>query len=237
MNETSLVLLLGAAAGAGAIHTATGIDHTLPFVLMARAERWSLRKLWLVTLLCGTGHIASSVALGMVGIGLGLTMESIGWIDSARGNVASWLLIGLGLAYAAWGVYRNRRNRPHTHPHVHLDGIVHSHEHAHHEHHLHAHQASYRPVTIGFLFVLLLLGPCEPLIPLLMVAAAHDNTQAPLAVTACFTLATLGTMLALVTLGHIGLRTTRISALAPYGHVLAGLLIAATGAAVRVIGL
>ena len=55
--------LIAAALGIAVAHTALGPDHTLPFVMLARAGRWSLRRTLAVTLACGAGHVASSLLL------------------------------------------------------------------------------------------------------------------------------------------------------------------------------
>ena len=73
---------------------------------MAKARGWSLQKTVRVTLICGIGHLGGSVLLGFVGIMLGVQLASLEWLESMRGNVAAWLLIGFGLAYLAWGLAR-----------------------------------------------------------------------------------------------------------------------------------
>jgi len=60
-------VLMGAAFSIGLLHTLFGPDHYLPFIAMSRARRWNLRKTLIVTLLCGVGHVLSSVLLGFLG--------------------------------------------------------------------------------------------------------------------------------------------------------------------------
>ena len=62
--DQSILLLMWTAATIGFIHTLAGPDHYLPFVMMARARQWSQRKTLWITLLCGIGHVLSSVVLG-----------------------------------------------------------------------------------------------------------------------------------------------------------------------------
>jgi len=123
----------------GFFHTLVGPDHYLPFIAMARVGRWSLNKTVVVTVLCGLGHVLSSIVLGFVGIALGIAALKLEDIEAVRGDIAGWLLIAFGLVYCAWGVRRAIRNRPHTHPHAHADGTLHAHEHVHQANHLHAH--------------------------------------------------------------------------------------------------
>ncbi len=61
---TEILVLLASAAGIAFVHTLMGPDHYLPFVSMAVARRWSWRRVVVVTLVCGLGHLLGSVALG-----------------------------------------------------------------------------------------------------------------------------------------------------------------------------
>ncbi len=116
MSE-ELIVLITAAASIGFFHTLFGPDHYLPFIIMTKAGKWSFRKTALVTLLCGTGHVLSSVLLGFVGVALGIAVSELISIESVRGNMAAWALIAFGLVYFVWGVRNAIRNKPHTHFH------------------------------------------------------------------------------------------------------------------------
>ncbi len=154
-----LLILLGSAAAVGAVHTLLGPDHYLPFVVLSKTRQWSLRKtLWIATL-CGLGHVGSSVALGLIGIAMGITLRHLELIESQRGEIAAWLLMAFGLAYGTWGAVRALRHKPHTHPHVHSDGIAHIHVHTHHTDHVHPHSANGRSVTPWILFTIFVFGP------------------------------------------------------------------------------
>src|SRR5512136_3062953 len=107
-------VLAGTAASLGFIHTVIGPDHYLPFIVMARARRWPLPKTLLISFLCGLGHVLSSVVLGFLGIGLGIALTKLKGVESFRGSLAAWLLIGFGLAYFVWGARRALKNRPHV---------------------------------------------------------------------------------------------------------------------------
>ncbi len=234
----SIVLLSLTAATLGLVHTLTGPDHYLPFVLMSKAGRWSKNKTLLVTLVCGTGHILSSVVIGAVGIGLGVAVSRLEAIESLRGELAAWLLIGFGLAYAAWGVHRALRNQPHSHLHHHLDGTVHDHHHDHHGDHSHAHtEPSARTMTPWVLFTIFVLGPCEPLIPLLMAPAAAQSLLGVVAVTTVFSVVTLATMTGAVAVCLSGVERIPLVSLERWSHALAGGAIALCGIGIRALGL
>jgi len=96
---------------------------------MGAARRWTTRKTLLITSLCGLGHVAGSVAIGMIGIAIGVSLSRLEWLEGLRGDAAAWLLTGFGLAYLAWGLKKAWRARPHTHEHFHGDGTFHRHEH------------------------------------------------------------------------------------------------------------
>lgn len=216
------------------MHTLIGLDHTLPFVVLGRSQGWSLRKTLVLTALCGLGHVLSSVVLGLVGIWLGIGLAGLEGIEASRGNLTAWALIVFGLGYAAWALARQRRRGRDTH--AHASGVVHAHSHDGGRH-SHIHEPGPKAITAGSLFVIFVLGPCEPLIPLLMIPAATVGAGAVVLVTGAFAVVTVGTMLGLVVLGYYGLRVGRFHWLERHGHVMAGLAIAASGLAVRVLGI
>jgi nickel/cobalt exporter len=233
-----MTMLAASAAAIAFAHTVLGPDHYLPFVAMAKARGWSMAKTLRITLFCGVGHLAGSVVLGLVGITVGVQLSSLNWMEGVRGNIAAWMLIGFGLAYTAWGLRQAHRNRPHTHWHHH-DGVSHLHEHRHQEAHAHVHDraAGSRSLTPWFIFVIFVLGPCEPLIPLLMYPAARESTTGVVVVTMVFALVTVLTMSLAVAIALLGLKTIKISRLEPYGHAVAGSTILACGLAIALLGL
>lgn len=237
MNPEITVLTLSAAAIAF-MHTILGPDHYLPFIAMAKARGWTTGKSLRITLLCGIGHLLGSVVLGIIGITVGVQLASLEWLEGMRGNFAAWLLIGFGLAYTIWGIRQAIRNKPHTHLHSH-GGATHSHVHTHHQDHAHVHEqkAGGKSLTPWIIFILFVLGPCEPLIPLLMYPAARESLGGVLTVTFVFGLVTVLTMLATVAITLRGLEKVRIKSLERYAHALAGSTILFCGLAIVFLGL
>jgi len=92
-------------------------------------------------------------------------------------------------------------------------------------------------VTPWALFVIFLLGPCEPLIPLMVVPAMDQSWMALGAVVAIFGTLTVVTMAATVAFGHYGLRLVPAGRLLRFADVGAGLVVAASGTAVLVLGI
>ena len=236
LSDGTVSVLLGTAAAVASFHTLIGVDHSIPFIVLARARGWSLRRTLGVTGACGLAHVASSVLIGSIGVLLGVALDQLTWLESTRGQVAAGLLIGFGLAYAAWAFWRRLRGHTHTHLHAHADGTVHTHPHGHHGEHLHPHHIGRRGVTPWALFLIFAFGPCEPLIPLMMVPAVERSWLLLAAVVGVFGLVTLGAMLAAVTLGYLGLAHAGLRGFERQIDVLAGLTIAASGAAVLFLG-
>jgi sulfite exporter TauE/SafE len=231
--DTTFSVLLSSAVAIGFVHTVIGIDHILPFVVLSRAQRWSTRRTLTVTAICGLGHVLSSVLLGVAGLSLGVAITKLEWIEASRGDIASWLLIGFGTLYAAWSIARMRRQQRHVHEHG--SGVVHAHEHERAEH---SHEnISARAVTAWGLFVIFVLGPCEPLIPLLMVPALAWGVHAAIGVAVVFGATTIVTMVACVGLGLAGMRLPGVRRLTRYANVIAGIAVALSGLLIRMAGI
>jgi sulfite exporter TauE/SafE len=238
----------------GVTHTLLGPDHYLPFVFMARARRWSRTKTQIITLACGLGHIASSVVLGSLGIALGLAVGRLESVEAVRGDLAAWALIAFGLVYMAWGLRRAMRGQPHCHLHLHEDGSSHVHRHVHEADHLHVHDAAperaharpgegrdsghtARGLAPWVLFTIFILGPCEPLIPLLMYPAAQNSMAGVALVAVLYGAATLASMSAAVLFATAGFERLPLGHLDRYIHVVAGGAILACGLAIQFLGL
>ena len=250
MIEREIWVLAGTAASLGLVHTVIGPDHYLPFIVISRARNWTLRKTLFVSFLAGLGHILSSVVLGFVGIALGIAVARLEGVESARGEIAAWLLIGFGLAYFLWGMRRAWKGKPHTHAHLHGHAGAHEHphspEHGVHEHvhshetaeHAHLHGESGKVnITPWVLFTIFVFGPCEPLIPLVMYPAARHSMAGVALVAGAFGLITIATMLIIITAASWGARFVRLGKLERYSHALAGLMIFVSGLAVQFLGL
>lgn len=233
LSAPEIQALIAAALTIGVVHTLLGPDHYLPFAGLARARGWSLRRTLAVTAVCGLGHTAGSVLLGALGIVAGTALAGIERVEVVRGELAACALLAFGLAYGAWGLRRALRRRRHVHLHMHADGTVHSHPHDHLGEHAHLHAtAGARGWVPWTLFIVFVLGPCEPLVPLLMYPAARHDALGVAAVTSAFVVATVATMTLAVWLVMRGLGAVRVRGLAPYAHAFAGGTIALCGAAV-----
>ncbi len=211
----SIFTLSLAAASIGLVHTFLGPDHYLPFIMMSRAGNWSMRRTFLVTLICGIGHVGSSIVIGMVGILMGLALSSLVEFEGFRGNLAAWALIAFGLIYMVWGIRRGLKHKGHTHSHV----------------------DPKKTMTIWVLFTIFVLGPCEPLIPMLMYPAYEHNILGTIVVAIVFSLATITTMMAIVLYLSLGLKKIEFGFLERYTHAMAGGIILVSGLGIQFLGL
>ncbi len=237
--SANLTVLTWTAASIAFIHTIIGPDHYLPFIVMARARHWSIVKTTWVTILSGLGHILSSILLGAVGIGIGVGLNKLEFLESVRGDLAAWLFILFGFGYMIWGIWRITGNRLHKHQHRHFDGTLHVHEHAHTGDHPHqpGHDHKHRNnITPWILFTIFFLGPCEPLIPMLMYPAAQASTWGIIQVSLVFGVVTILTMLALVLLASFGLNFVKLGRLEKYTHIIAGATIMLSGIGILFLG-
>lgn len=209
-----LLILTLTAASIGFIHTLLGPDHYLPFIAMARAGKWSLLKTGCITLVCGIGHILSSVALGIIGIALGVAVTKLEQVESFRGGLAAWALIAFGLVYFVWGARKALKDRVHP-----------------------GKEPQITNLTPWILFTIFILGPCEPLIPILMYPAAKGTLFGLVLVTAVFGAVTIATMLGIVLISCLGVSLVGVGKLERYMHALAGATICLCGIAIQLLGL
>lgn len=236
--STEINILIATAASIGFIHTLIGPDHYLPFIMMSRARGWSVTKTLWITLACGIGHVLSSVVLGFLGIALGVAVGELEAIEAVRGDLAAWALIAFGLVYAIWGFRRALRKHPHSQTHLvgKLAGVTHMHPHELDESHDHP-DGQKANITPWVLFTVFVLGPCEPLIPILMYPASQHNLGGVAVVTAVFALTTITTMLAIVFVTSYGFKVLPMGKLDRYSHAIAGSTIALSGLAIQFLGL
>jgi nickel/cobalt exporter len=260
--------VITAAVAIAALHTALGPDHYLPFVMLARARRWSRRRTLSITAACGLGHVLSSVVLGLVGTGFGAALGVVEGVEAWRGTIAAWGLLAFGAAYAAWGIRHALRRRTGLELHRH-GGLVHLHAHgtAGHAHGASARREPGEPArfvaferesralllasrrdpseerevgrttTFWALFVVFVLGPCEPLIPLFFLPASRGRYGLAAATAVVFSIVTIAVMLALVGLAHAGFERLAFQRLERWSHALAGGIVALSGLAVLAFGL
>lgn len=231
---SELTILMGTTALIAFTHTLFGPDHYLPFIVMSKARKWSIWKTTWLTLVCGIGHVGSSILLGIIGVAAGIGLQKIEFIEGYRGNIAAWAFILFGFIYMAWGIYRAIKNKSHKHRHIHKDGSIHVHEHIHADEHDHIHKKN---ITPWILFTIFVLGPCEPLIPIMMQGEAIGGSWGLISIALLFSTITIVTMLIVVLLASYGINLMPFGKLEKYTHAIAGATIFLSGMAIVFLGL
>lgn len=202
--------LVALSAVVAASHVALGPDHYVPFIGLGKVQKWSARKLFFIIFIGGILHVGSSFVIGSVGLLAGFTVARLESVETWRASVAPLLLIGFGVAYAVWGLKRSG-------------------------HHSHAHLKT-GDVTVWMLMLVFVFGPCEPLIPIMFLAAVYGLTEVIL-VTVTFGVVTVASMLTVSFALFRGVSFLPSHNLEHHSHTIAGAVIALTGFAVIAFGL
>lgn len=231
MNE--LLILTFTAFSLGFVHTILGPDHYLPFIVIGKARGWSSTKTLWITFVSGIGHVGSSVLIGLAGIALGISLNKLEAIESMRGEIVGWMLFAFGIVYTLYGIYKYFNHGHHHHlPAFLLPKKIRKYQHLPES----EEQSSDTNITPWVLFLIFVFGPCEVLIPLLIFPAYDYSTMGMLLVAVIFGLATIGTMLAVVYLGHRGASLVKLKRNEHLLHLIAGLVILISAAGMVFLG-
>ena len=208
MNEA----LFGSLAATGFViaflHAALP-THWLPFVLVGRAQGWSGRKTLGVTMLAGGGHIASTVALGLLLTVAGMALhERFGPLLARAAGV---LLIAAGAYYL---FFRRPKGGDSAEPAGRVFG-------------------SDKAAILGLITVLT-LSPCESFLPVYLSSASYGWGAFAL-LTLVLVGATLAAMLAFTSLSMLGVARLRLTLLERYENLLLGVALGLLGVVVIVL--
>ena len=221
INDT--IIVAGSAASIGFVHTILGPDHYLPLVAMAKTNGWSAPKTASYVAVCGISHVLGTLLLGSLIILLGLAFLNLETVQSLRADFAGWFLLLFGAIYFAWGMkwaIRERRiagesssaNRPKN--------------------------SNFARCTPFALFVFFILGPCEPLIPLMSFGSGNTGFFSSLLVLSAFCGTTILTMLVCVMFFYYGVsRFSIFLKFEKYMHAATGLILFLCGSAIQFLGL
>jgi nickel/cobalt transporter (NicO) family protein len=222
----STAFLLALSSCATAIIHALIPDHWLPFALMARAQRWSDRRTFILVALTGAIHVTVSIALGflLAAAGRSGARRLAAALGTSLPTFAGALMVLFGVGYGLWA--HRREARAHLHGQARGEPDVLSEP-------LHAHghllsRLTRGTLTGGALVAVIGISPCVLLQPILF-AAASEGTGAAAAVALAFAIGTIGTMILVTLVATRGLRLLRLSFFTRFGDLLSGLVIAAIG--------
>ncbi|MGI8432570.1 MAG: hypothetical protein ACR2MW_09830 [Chthoniobacterales bacterium] len=217
MNDSVLATIAITGFGIAFFHAAIP-THWLPFVLTARAQRWSRTKTLGITALAGSGHVLFTAALGLVVAWLGIALSArIGvWFP----RIAGGALLVFGLFY----IYRQFTG--HTHTHLHWFG-----GHGHH-HEDHKHEGTPRRhsdfAAIVSLLALLTFSPCEGFIPVYVSGVRYGWPGFAL-LTAILSVATVAGMLIFTFLALTGIEQIKLRSFEKYESGVMGALLCLVG--------
>lgn len=211
--HNSLWILLVSTIAIAFVHSLAP-DHWMPFAAIGRAQKWSKWKLLAITFVSGIGHVGISIIFSIIGILLGFSLSKLKGVEGHRGEIALWLLIGFGIAYMIWGLKKAR------------------------DHHDHADEERLKAKTVALwtLFAVIVLGPCEPLIPLVFLGYNY-GWSGVINVSIVFSVVTIIMMLVQSLLALMGIQLIKANIVDRYSHAFAGLVIALTGVFVMAVGI
>jgi nickel/cobalt transporter (NicO) family protein len=124
MNMGPELLLIGAVAGVGVLHTIVP-DHWVPITLIARQRGWSKAETARASFQAGVGHVISTLLIASVVwlAGVAVATRFGHFVDAAM----SLALIGFGgwISISAWRELRGGGGHGHSHGHGHGHGHTH----------------------------------------------------------------------------------------------------------------
>lgn len=201
--------LLAAAAGVGFGHAVLP-DHWVPLAVIARAQRYPLRRVVRLSGLAGVAHVGFSLILGAIVIGVGLQFRAT--VEHHEALIVGGLLIATGALFVALELTgRGHGHSHHDHPHDDDHHGHHSHEHAHRhttttldirpDPHGHNRTRATRLLAFAVPFGAA-ASPDLTILPVFLAASAIGAATA-LGTLLAFSLATLATIVGLTTLGTL----------------------------------
>jgi nickel/cobalt exporter len=224
MNDSVLTTIAVTGFSIAFFHAAIP-THWLPFVLTARAQRWSRTKTLAITGLAASGHASFTALLGLVVAWFGIALsDRIGiWFPRLAGGA----LMLFGLFYVA------RQLTGHTHTHLHAFGHSgHSHEHEHDRGHTHSHSrmalSKSDLAAITSLLALLTFSPCEAFVPV-YVSGVRYGWHGFALLTIILTIGTIAGMVAFTGLALTGIEQVKLRSFEKYEAGVMGVLLCAVG--------
>jgi len=219
LSQAGLALVLTTVITA-LVHTLIP-DHWLPFVLVSRAERWTIRRTVTTTAVSASLHVLLSIALALAVVGAerGAERAVVGVAESLE-SLTGWLLLIFGVVYMGWFLLRGG--------HIHSFGM--------HPHHRpddpepEARRGRFKDLSGHTLTFIVGFNPCILVIPCVY-GAAQLNGLTVVAVALAFAASTIVSMVVVTLVGLKG--TSRLTSpfLTRYGEAFSGALIALVGLA------
>lgn len=205
--EQPVLLSLVAGGFAAAFLHAALPTHWLPFVLVGRAQRWSLTKNLLAVSAAGLAHIASTAVVGSLIVAAGLALD--GLVAGFLPHLSAVLLFAFGGFY----LIKSAIQRPVMAGGPALDLAEPTVSHA---------------AAFWGLVAVMALSPGEVLLPIYM-SSAQEGVGALALLTLAFALGTILGMATFTTLARAGASVLRLERWARYEGAILGLALIAIG--------
>jgi ABC-type nickel/cobalt efflux system permease component RcnA len=210
VNAAPEVLLVAAVGAVGVLHTMVP-DHWAPIALIARQQRWSRGETARAALQAGTGHVVSTLLIGLAVWVAGVAFATK--FGQAVSTLSSVALIAFGgwIALSSWRELRAAGGHHHDHDHDDAERVIST-------------KRSMRTT------LLLILGSSPMIEGIPAFFAAVKYGAALLAVMAVvFAVSTIATYVVLCVSSTAGLQRLRFGKFEEYGEVLSGAFIALVG--------
>lgn len=220
MNAAPEVLLIAAVGAVGVLHTMVP-DHWAPIALIARQQRWSRGETARAALQAGTGHVVSTLLIGLAVWIAGVAFATR--FGQAVSTLSSVALIAFGgwIAISSWRELRAAGGHHHHHGHDHGDDHDHDHDDA-------ARGVSSKRSTRTALLLILGSSPMIEGIPAFFAAVKYGPALIAV-MAAVFAISTIATYVVLCVSSAEGLQRMRFGKFEEYGEVLSGAFIAVVG--------
>jgi hypothetical protein len=200
LQQPILLSVLGAGLATAFLHAALP-THWLPFVLVGRAQRWSLAQVMSAVVTAGLAHIFTTAVVGSLIVVAGLALDR--WIA----GVLPWISAGLLFAFGAFYLVRALIKRPVLAGGPPMDFAEPS--------------VSHRAAFIG-LVATLAISPGEVLLPFYL-SQATQGFAVLAALTVVFAIGTVAGMAAFTALARAGYSVLRLERWARYEGAALGL--------------
>ncbi len=206
LEQPLILSLLGAGFATAFLHAALP-THWLPFVLVGRAQRWSLPRLLGAVTAAGLAHIVTTAVVGALIVIAGLAMDQ--WVA----GLLPWLSAGLLFLFGAFYLSRAliRRPVPAGGPPLEL-----------------AEPAVSHAAAFWGLVAMMAVSPGEVLLPIYLSQAA-EGVGVLAALTLAFAAGTIGGMAVFTLLARAGWSVLRLERWARYEGAVLGLALIVIG--------
>lgn len=185
-------------------HTIIGVDHYLPFIFLSKANNWSFSKTILLTLFCGLIHIISALGISYCAKYMYLPFLS----TSFRSSIVGWLFISFGLIYLLISIKKSLKDK------YKIEYLIN------------------KKTIYTMLFTVFLVGPCEPLIPIVLLPSLQGNTNLIIISVLTFSITTIFTMILSVAISLQGINMVFKAIPVRLMNIIAGLILIFCGSGI-----